>query len=91
MPADRFRVYFFDDLKRNPEQFRRSIIDFLGGDPEKGSGPLAADHNSKARLEKLELTDAMRSHLAGFFKGELRACAEQLGGPAREWPGRYGL
>ncbi len=33
----------------------------------------------------------MRSHLAQFFKNELEACAVELGGPAREWPARYGF
>ena len=27
---DRFRIYFFDDLQRNPAELRRSILDFLG-------------------------------------------------------------
>jgi hypothetical protein len=86
-----FRIYFFDDLKRDAAELRRSIILFLGGDPGKSSGDLAFGHNSKARLEKLELTDKVRSHLARFFKEELKACADELGGPAREWPSRYGF
>ena len=86
-----FRVYFFDDLKRNPIKLRRSILGFLGADPEKPSGVLAADHNSKAKLEKLPLTDEMRSHVARFFEQELKACAAELGGPALEWPARYGF
>jgi hypothetical protein len=86
-----FRVYFFDDLERNPIELRRSILGFLGADPEKASGELAADHNSKAKLEKLPLTDEMRSHVARFFEQELKACATELGGPAVEWPARYGF
>jgi hypothetical protein len=86
-----FRIYFFDDLTTDPARLRTSIIDFLGGDPEKRSGEFAADHNSKARLEKLPLTDEMRSHIARFFEEELKACATELGGPAREWPARYGF
>ncbi len=88
---DLFRLYFFDDLKHKPAELRRSIIEFLGGDPDKSSGELAADHNSKSKLEKLELTDEVRAHMARFFEHELKACAADLGGPAREWPARYGL
>jgi len=33
----------------------------------------------------------VRAHVAQFFKDELRACAKELGGPAREWPARYGF
>jgi hypothetical protein len=91
VPAPQFRVYFFDDLKRAPAQLRSSIISFLGGDAKKASGTLPVDHNTKAKLEKLKLTDEVRRHLAQFFEPELRACAAELGGAAREWPARYGL
>jgi hypothetical protein len=86
-----FRVYFFDDRKGNAADVRRSIIIFLGGDPEQASGQLAAGHNTKAGKKKLELTDSVRSHLAQFFERELKACAAELGGAAREWPARYGF
>src|SRR5882762_4090394 len=88
---DRFRIYFFDDLQRNPTELRRSILRFLDADPAKPSGRLRPDYNSDARREKLRLTDKVRSHVAQFFKDELKACAAELGGPAREWPARYGF
>jgi Sulfotransferase family len=86
-----FRVYFFDDLKIDPSGLRTSVISFLGGDPGKKSGNLPADYNPKARLEKLPLSEEMRSYLARFFEAELKACATELEGPAKEWPARYGL
>ena len=88
---DRFRVYFFDDLQRNPTELRRSILDFLGADPDKPSGQLKTDYNRWAGMEKLPLTIQVRSHLAHVFKKELKACAARLGGPAKEWPARYGF
>jgi hypothetical protein len=88
---DQFRVYFFDDLQRNPAELRRSILRFLGADPDKPSGPLSADNNSWTRMEKLPLTNEVRSHLARFFKKELKTCAARLGGRARDWPARYGF
>lgn len=91
VPADRFRVYFFDDLKRDPASLRTAIIRFLGGDAAKNSGALAVDHNAKAKQERLELTEKVRAHLAQFFKQELQASASELGGPALEWPARYGF
>ena len=91
VPADQLCVYFFDELKRDPVKLRASIIAFLGGDPKKPSGQLPPDHNAKARKEKVTLTESARKHLANFFKQELRACATELGGPAADWPGRYGL
>jgi hypothetical protein len=88
---DLFRLYFFDDLERSPTELRRSILHFLGADPNKPSGQLNADHKRNAGKEKLRLTDKVRSRLAEFFKDELQACATKLGGPAKEWPARYGL
>lgn len=88
---DRFRTYFFDDLQRNPTELRRCILDFLGADPDKVECGMPAGHNSWARMGKLPLTDKVRSHLAQFFKKELKTCAARLGGAAREWPGRYGF
>ena len=88
---ERFRVYFFDDLQNNPAELRRSILCFLGADPDKLGSRLTADDNSWAKMEKLPLTNSVRSHLAQFFKKELKTCAARLGGPARNWPERYGF
>ena len=84
----RFRIYFFDDLQRNPTELRRCILDFLGADPNKADSRAPADNNSWAGMEKLPLTDKVRSHLAQFFKKELKTCAAHLGGAARDWPMR---
>jgi hypothetical protein len=98
---ERFRIYFFDDLKRDPGELRRSILSFLGADPDKVAtansscgGPgrrVTAEYNSWAAMEKLPMTHQVRSHLAQFFKKELKTCAARLGGPARDWPARYGF
>jgi Sulfotransferase family len=88
---DLFRLYFFDDLERSPTELRRSILHFLGADPNKPSGQLNADNKRNAGKEKLRLTHKVRSRLAEFFKDELQACATKLAGPAKEWPARYGL
>jgi hypothetical protein len=88
---EQFRVYFFDDLQRNPAELRRSILRFLGADPDKPSSRLGADYNSWTKMEKLPLTNKVRSHLARYFKKELKTCAARLGGPAKDWPTRYGF
>jgi hypothetical protein len=88
---DLFRTYFFDDLERDPAELRRSILDFLGADPNKPSGRLRADYNSNLGRKKLRLSDKVRSHVAQFFKEELKVCAAELGGPAKDWPRRYGF
>src|SRR5690349_17563487 len=69
---DRFRIYFFDDLQRNPTELRRSVLRFLDADPDKPNKRETTDYNSWARMEKLLLTDKVRSYLAQFFKKELK-------------------
>ena len=88
---DQFRVYFFDDLQINPAELRRSILRFLGANPDKPGGRLTADYNKWRRMKKLPLTDQVQSYLARFFKKELKRCAARLGGPAKDWPARYGF
>jgi sulfotransferase family protein len=88
---DRFNIYLFDDLKNDPVRLRTTIIDSLGGDPQKPSGALAAGYNAKAKKEKLALTDSVKECLANYFKAELHACCAELGGPACDWPKRYGF
>src|SRR5438046_8653856 len=87
---DRFRIYFFDDLQRNPTELRRSILDFLGANPDKPASRVPAAHNTWASMEKLPLTDKVRSHLAQFFKTELKTSAAWRGGAARYWTSRSG-
>ncbi len=91
VPPAQFRVYFFDDLQSDPAELRHSILCFLGADPDKPGNRLTADYNSWTRMEKLPLTNKVRSHLAKLFKNELKTCAARLGGPARDWPARYGF
>ncbi len=86
-----FRIYFFDDLERNPAELRRSILLFLGADPDKPSGRVKAEQNWDTGKEKLRLTDNVRSRIAKFFEQELKACATKLGGLAKHWPARYGF
>jgi hypothetical protein len=88
---EQFRIYFFDDLKENPAELRRSIVHFLGGDPDKPSGGLNPQDNSDTGRDKLRLTAQVRYRIAQFFERELRACATQLGGHAKSWPARYGF
>ncbi len=89
VPADQFRVFFFDDLQCDPAGFRRSIISFLGGDAGKPSGDLTPEHNTKANDPRLALSPEVKVRVAEFFAEELQNCAANLGGPAAAWPSRY--
>src|SRR5215813_5723825 len=52
---DRFRIYFFDDLQRNPTELRRRILNFLGANPDKAGTSVPVAHNSWSRMGKLPL------------------------------------
>jgi hypothetical protein len=90
VPQTDLRVFFFDDLVREPARVRTEVLQFLGADPEKRSGAIPPDHNRKAK-EKLEMTPLARAVLAEHFREELKASTEIFGGPACEWPALYGL
>ncbi len=87
----RFGLFFFDDLKTDAAGLRRRILTFIGGDPDVKSAGLPADHNRKAANAKIEMTPAVRDHLAGEFAEEIRYAATELGGPAKGWAEKYGV
>lgn len=89
VPANQFRVYFFDDLQRDPAALRASIVTFLGADTAKGSEIARPGQNVASTLKKLPFSDRVRTRLAEFFAEELKACAAELGGAATAWPERY--
>lgn len=91
LPVEQFRVFFFDDLRSDPIGLHRSIVTFLGADPKKSNARSRPGQARTATEGKPPLTDEVRAQLAGFFAEELKACAANLGGAARDWPLRYGL
>jgi hypothetical protein len=90
-PSIPFRFYFFDQVASAPDLVRAEIIRFLGGDPEKQSGILAAGYNHKAGASKLPLPQSVKSVLVEQLTEEIRASARLFGGPAERWPARHGL
>ncbi|MCB1494776.1 MAG: sulfotransferase [Bauldia sp.] len=87
----RFGLFFFDELRTDPAGLRASIVGFLGGDPGKASGTLPPGFNRKSKDPKVVMSDRVRDHLIDLLGGEIRAAATEFGGPAREWPRKYGL
>lgn len=90
-PALAFQHFFFEDVAQRPDTARREIVRYLGGDPDKASGEIPADHNRKSSNEKLELTDEIKGVIVEHFADELRACATMFGGYAEGWPAQYGV
>ena len=85
-----FGLFFFDDLLEDPLELRHRILSFLGGSPELG-GSVDVAFNRKEAQTKVDMSDEMRAAVGVIFATELKACADQLGGPARGWAAAYGL
>src|SRR5262249_17113010 len=56
-PSLSIRSFLFDDIVGDADAAREMILGYLGADPEKKSGALPSDHNRKAKLPKLPLSD----------------------------------
>ncbi|HEX4080747.1 MAG TPA: sulfotransferase [Rhizomicrobium sp.] len=90
-PGLQFRHFFFDDIVQYPETVLRDIFVYLGADPDRTKRHIAPDYNRKAGEKKPEMSNEIRDILLEHLADEVRACAAQLGGPARAWPAAYGL
>ena len=86
-----FGLFFFDDLRTDATAFRRRVLAFLGGDPDKPSGKLTPGFNRKSSYAKVVMRPEVRERLIELLGDEVRACAKEFGGPASEWPKQYGL
>ena len=82
-------VGFFDELASDPAALRRRVLAHLGLDPDPGLSPIEAGYNRKAGGRKSAMPPAIRDVLVRHFADELERSAEVLGGPAKDWPGKY--
>lgn len=87
---ERVSLFFFDDIAARPAEVRREIIATLGGNPALASG-VPVTYNRHTFDVRLDIPDTVQSALVAHFRGELRSSAELFGGPATEWPDRYGV
>jgi hypothetical protein len=90
VPQGQFRHFFFDDIAAGSDAARGEIVKFLGGDPQK-HGQIAAEHNRKSTLPKLEMAENIKAVLVERLADELRASRDVLGGHAIEWARKYGI
>ena len=91
MREGQFAFYFFDDLKSDPAELRRRVLNFLGVDPGLPSGHLDPGFNRKSNSLKVPLSEDVREALVEHFADEIRTCADSLGGRAVEWRAKYNL
>jgi Sulfotransferase family len=91
VPHGQFGLFFFDDLRVDPNGLRGRVLNLLGAEVTVAGGGVAPDFNRKKTLSKIEMTDSIRAALVGYFADELKRCADELGGAAARWPDRYGI
>ncbi len=87
----KFGFFFLDDLRADAAGFRQRVIAFLGGDPGKPSGGLPPSFNRKNKDPKVAMSATVRERLVSLLAEEIKASAREFGGPAAEWPKKYGL
>lgn len=90
-PDLRVQHFFFDDIAERPEHIRSQILAFIGAHSHKAGEDMPAGYNRKSQKGKLALAQPVREALIEHFADEIRACGRELGGPAQNWPARYGL
>ena len=90
--ASQIRIVFFDDIVQVPEVARQSVLEFFDlQDTGTPAAEVPSDFNRKAQNPKRPMSDEVRAFLIEAFRQELLQCAETFGGPAEQWPGRYGV
>ena len=90
--ASQIGIVFFDDIVNSPGVARQSVLEFF--DLQDSGSPavkVASDFNRKAENPKRPMSDEMRAFLVDAFRQEMLQCAKMFGGPAEQWPGRYGI
>jgi len=87
---DRFRIYFFDDLQRNPTELRRSVLDFLGADPGQIRQPregrlqqLGQDGKASAHRQSSIASGSVFQKRAKDVCGAARWASQRLAGTIR--------
>lgn len=88
---ERIAHFFFDDIIERPAEVRAGIVSFVGGNPDKPSGPLPPGYNRKSVRSKVRMTDEIKARMVELFREELVACAATFGGRANGWLAKYGL
>jgi hypothetical protein len=77
-PHLRLQWFRFDDIAADPDGARRSILSYLGADPDKGE----LVPNRKADREKYPLPDATRGVLTEYLAAEIAAYQQAFATPS---------
>lgn len=80
---ENFKVFFFDDLKAEPERFLSDICTYLGIQTS-WQAPMLAD-KSNVDGENISMPEELRRDVTAFFLPELRQLEPMVGSHAEKW------
>lgn len=83
-----FRVFFFDELRESPEQFRNELCGFLDVDRD-GFGVPASFNRKAAQTGKVPIGPVAELEAHRCLHGEYARLANLLGGRAQRWLDRH--
>ena len=83
--AGRIKVFYFDDISRQPEATLKEIVAFIGGDYRKRIPVVRAGYNRKQGNEKVAVCPEAREWARQAFQPALEACAERFGRYGEAW------
>lgn len=83
--ADRIKVIFFDDLIAEPDATRRTLLAFLGLDPDPRAVAIEPDRNRKKGRIRKTLDAVDPAPIRDAFAADIAAMATTFGGAALTW------
>lgn len=90
--ASQISMVFFEDICADPKRVLQKFREDLGlpgaAAVEQRAG---ASFNRKAGRLKREMSDDAKAVLVDAFRDEMVRCGALFGGPAEDWPRRYGI
>jgi hypothetical protein len=89
--ADRMLTFFLDDVAADSEHARAKIFEMFGVDGSLIDPMQSSSDNNKQGRHREPMTAEVREAFVSLFAEELQECARVFGGPAAQWPAKYGL
>lgn len=83
--GDRLRIFYFDDIARDPSGSLRDIVSYIGADFAKRLRFVGPAFNRKAQTTKLIPSAEARRWVRHAFQDELRDCEAMFGQHGARW------
>lgn len=81
---DKFKIFFFDDLVKSPDQFLLQVLQYLGAADSEWQAP-HLEKQSNSDGNRISMPGEVRTQMSYFFLPELETLSEMIGGYANGW------